>query len=156
MSRCSRAKILGDKSWRGRQLSIKIVARRRIKVNVAGRRRKKEKKKKKEIEGMEKRKKRGKKIDDSLSSIGYSSSSYPGYENERSDEKERRMNVENENGRVFQGTHQGCILDLEHIDGAIFFFSSSSSSLFSRSSPVQSRKRNIRITVDFFYVLLLR
>lgn len=155
MSRCSHAKILGDKSWRGRQLSIKIVARRRIKVNVAGRRRKKEKKKKKE---MEKRKKRGKKIDDSLSSIGYSSSSYPGYENERSDEKERRMNVENENGRVFQGTHQGCILDLEHIDGAIFFFSSSSSSLFSRSSmsPVQSRKRNIRIIVDFFYVLLLR
>lgn len=68
------------------------------------------------------------------------------------------MNVENENGRVFQGTHQGCILDLEHIDGAIFFFSSSSSSLFSRSSmsPVQSRKRNIRIIVDFFYVLLLR
>lgn len=47
MSGCSRAKILGDKSWRGRQLSIKIVARRRIKVNVAGRRRKKEKRKKK-------------------------------------------------------------------------------------------------------------
>lgn len=46
MSGCSRAKILGDKSWRGRQLSIKIVARRRIKVNVAGRRHKKEKKKK--------------------------------------------------------------------------------------------------------------
>lgn len=34
MSGCSRAKILGDKSWRGRQLSIKIVARRRIKVNL--------------------------------------------------------------------------------------------------------------------------
>ena len=69
-------------------------------------------------------------------------------------EKERRMNVENENGRVFQGTHQGCILDLQHIDGAIFFFFSSSSSSCLFSSQVQSR--NIRITVDFFYVLLSR
>ena len=57
----------------------------RCRTKTAKKRREKKKKRKKEIEGMEKRKKRGKKIDDSLSSIGYSSSSYPGYKNERSD-----------------------------------------------------------------------